>query len=181
VGISFVNPARNTSKISPVAHQVVDALRRPTPRHGTHTCAVSVGAISENRLAADQRWCRQPGRSPVPGPGDRSAVLGTRSPGTLVSCDALPLPCCCLEREDPSDSGAQIGPGHVSSLQGVRLPASGGVTAEDLASSTGAALRSFVHRRWSGPPQAAAGRISSCGARTRRWKMSRRHGVEAPP
>ena len=36
-GISFVNPARNTSQISPVAHQVVDALRRPTPRHGTHT------------------------------------------------------------------------------------------------------------------------------------------------
>jgi len=27
VGISFVNPARNTSKITPVAHQVVDPPR----------------------------------------------------------------------------------------------------------------------------------------------------------
>ena len=36
--ISFcVNPARNTSKITPVAHLRGGPSRRPTPRHGTPT------------------------------------------------------------------------------------------------------------------------------------------------
>ncbi len=59
----FVIPARNTSRLTPVAHQLVEPLRRPTPLHGTSPSATwAIGVPASMRRHNSSRPCAVRGR-----------------------------------------------------------------------------------------------------------------------